>query len=62
MADRPQNPTEENRYADSLLVEILVDMVKSALEWEEDTEVASGREISGNQDSADIDYPPTHGK
>ena len=33
MADRAHNPDEENHYADSLLVEILAEMVKSAVDW-----------------------------
>ena len=55
MADRAHDPAEEDRYADSLLVEILAEMVKSALDWEADTKIASEREISENQDTTGID-------
>ena len=60
MADGGHNPAEENRYADSLLVEILAEMVKSALDWEADTKIASEREISENQDTTGLDCPPTN--
>ena len=34
-------------------------MVKSALEWEADTQLESGPDSSLNQESTGIDYPPT---
>ena len=41
------------------LIRILAEMVKSALEWEADTQPESGPDSSLNQESTGIDYPPT---
>ena len=59
MADRAHNPAEEETLADYPLVEILAEMVKSALEWEADSQLESDPDSSLNQDSPGIDYPPT---
>ena len=59
MADRGNNPAEENRLANHPLVEILAEMVKSALEWEANNKNASERDFGLNQDPTGIDYPST---
>ena len=59
MADRAHNPAEEETLADYPLVEILAEMVRSALEWEVDTKFASEREFSANDDATGIDCPTT---
>ena len=59
MADRAHSVAAESRLAKYPLVEILAEMVESALEWEANNNVASERDSSVNQDSTRIDYPPT---
>ncbi len=59
MANRAHEVAEESRLAKYPLVEILAEMVESALEWEANNNVASKHEFSLNQDSTVIDCPPT---
>ena len=59
MSDRSHNVAEESRLVKYPLVEILAEMVKSALEWEANNNVASEPDFNLNQDSTVIDCPPT---
>ena len=59
MADRGDNHSKGKRSAEDPLIRILAEMVRSALEWEADSQLESDPDSSLNQDSTGIDYPPT---
>lgn len=59
MAALGQNHSEGSRSADNPLVRVLAEMIKSALEWEADSEPESDTDSSLNNASTGIDYPPT---
>ena len=52
------NHSEGRRSAKDRLVEMLAEMVSSALEWEA-TQLESGPVPSVNHDATGIEYPPT---
>lgn len=59
MSNRGREPQKDSRSANCVLVEILVVMLRSALDWEADSIVESEGESGLNQDSTGIDCPPT---
>lgn len=59
MTARGRNHPGEIRSAEGPLVEILAEMVRSALEWEAACSLESDPDSSLNQDATIIDYPPT---
>ena len=59
MADLLHNPSEGGPSPHGPLVGILAEMVKSALEWEADSEGESNADSSLNQGGTGINYPPT---
>ena len=59
MAAPGHSDPKGRRSAQDPLVEILSEMVRSALKWEADSQLESDPDSSLNQDSTGIDYPPT---
>ena len=53
------NNSEGRHFAEDRLIRILAEMIKSALDWEADSQPESDPDSSLNQDSTGIDYPPT---
>ncbi len=59
MSNRGREPQKDSRLANCVLAQILVEMLRSALEWEADSSAESESDSGLNQDSTGIDCPPT---
>jgi hypothetical protein len=60
VAARGHNALERSRSPQVPLAGILAEMVRSALEWEADSQLDPEPESSFNQDATGIDCPPTN--
>ena len=54
-----QNHSEGRHFAEDPLIRILAEMIKSALDWEADSQPESDPDSSLNESKSGIDYPPT---
>ena len=58
MSDQGYNHSEEMNSPQGPLVQVLAEMVRSALEWEA-SQLESESDFSLNHDGTGIEYPPT---
>ena len=59
MAALGHNHPEGRHFAEDRLIRILAEMIKSALDWEAESQPESDPDSSLNESKSGIDYPPT---